>query len=356
MTALPDNPLAEDLRRVCYANPELWRELRGARIFLTGGTGFFGCWLLETLAAFNAQLELKIEAAILTRDPEAFQRKAPHLAANRAFRFLRGDVCEFEVPTEKFDHVIHAATEASADLTENHPQRMFHTIVGGTQRCLQFATECGATNFLLTSSGAVYGPQPASISHLPEDYSGGPDPLNRRNVYAEGKRVAEAECALTGASGTMQIKVARCFAFVGPYLPLDAHFAIGNFIRDRLAGGPIRVGGDGTPVRSYMYAGDLVVWLLTILLRGQHLRAYNVGLEEAVTIAETARAVAAALPPEVPVEIAGNPNRPGAANRYVPSTERARQELGLRCEVRLDDAIRRTYAWYQARGAYAASR
>ena len=351
-----ENPLASDLRRVCEANPALWRELRGSRLFITGGTGFFGSWILETLAAFNQQLELGIEATILTRDPSAFATKAPHLASHSAFRFVTGDVCEFELPAQTFDHVIHAATEASAELNEKHPRKMIGTIVGGTIRCLRFAQECGAKNFLLTSSGAVYGPQPHAMANMAEDYTGGPDPLDRRSVYAEGKRVAETECALAGRSGAMQIKIARCFAFVGPYLPLDTHFAIGNFIRDRLAGGPIRVGGDGKPVRSYMYATDLAVWLFTILLRGQHLRAYNVGSEEAVTIANTAHAVAAAIPPAVKVEIAGNPNRPGAADRYVPSTQRAQKELGLRCEVSLQDAIRRTHDWYRTRGAHAASR
>jgi nucleoside-diphosphate-sugar epimerase len=301
-------------------------------------------------------LALGIEATILTRDTAAFAKKAPHLASNPAFRFVSGDVREFGLPAQNFDHVIHAATEASAELNEKHPRKMIGTIVGGTIQCLRFAQECGAKNFLLTSSGAIYGPQPHEMTRIPEEYTGGPDPLDRRSVYAEGKRVAETECALAGRDGSMQIKIARCFAFVGPYLPLDTHFAIGNFIRDRLAGGPIRIGGDGKPVRSYMYASDLVVWLLTILLRGQHLRAYNVGSEDAVTIAETARQVADALPPAVRVEIAGDPNRPGAADRYVPSTQRAQKELGLRCEVSLPDAIRRTYAWYQARGAYAASR
>jgi dTDP-glucose 4,6-dehydratase len=353
---LPENPLSDDLSRICDANAELWGELRGARLFLTGGTGFFGCWMLEALAAFNDKLGLQIDATILTRDADRFRRKAPHLAGNSAFHFVTGDVCEFELSGQKFDHVIHAATEASAELTENNPRQMISTIVGGTTRCLRFAAECGAKNFLLTSSGAIYGPQPPMLAHLSEDYTGGPDPLDRRNVYAEGKRVAEAECALAGAPGDLKIKIARCFAFVGPYLPLDAHFAIGNFIRDQLVGGPIRVRGDGTPVRSYMYAGDLVIWLFTILLRGRHLRAYNVGSEQAVTIAETARLVASSLAPAVEVEIEGNLNRAGAANVYVPSTQRAQHELGLRCEVALRDAIRKTHAWYRTQGAYAESR
>jgi dTDP-glucose 4,6-dehydratase len=128
-------------------------------------------------------------------------------------------------------------------------------------------------------------------------------------------------------------------------MKLDAHFAIGNFIRDQLRGTPIRISGDGRPLRSYMYAGELMVWLWTILFRGAPLRAYNVGSEDAVSIRELAHAVSAALNPHVEFEILGTPGR-GPAPRYVPSTERAQRELGLSCDVPLQDAIRRTQRWF----------
>jgi len=177
-----------------------------------------------------------------------------------------------------------------------------------------------------------------------EDAATGPNPLDPASAYAEGKRAAELLCALAAQDSRLEVKIARCFAFVGPYMKLDAHFAIGNFIRDQIGGGPIRVSGDGSALRSYMYAGDLMVWLWTILFRGQPLRAYNVGSEEAVSIAELADAVSQALTPRVAVEILGKPgNKP--VHRYVPSTARARNELGLECRVSLQEAIQRTQQW-----------
>jgi dTDP-glucose 4,6-dehydratase len=128
---------------------------------------------------------------------------------------------------------------------------------------------------------------------------------------------------------------------------LDAHFAIGNFIRDGLRGGPIKIGGDGTPYRSYLYAADLVIWLWTILFRGAALRAYNVGSPHAVTIAETAEAVKKVFGGKPSVEIAQKPMPGKAAQRYVPDVTRAERELGLRCLVDIEDAIRRTVRWHQ---------
>jgi nucleoside-diphosphate-sugar epimerase len=339
------NRLAHDLDNILARTEALWHELRGQRMLITGATGFFGCWLLESFAWANRRLHLNAHAVALSRSPGALAGKAPHLAEDPAILLHAADVRHGDFPPGTFSHVIHAATEASARMNAEAPLVMFDTIVEGTRRALQFSIASSVTRFLLVSSGAVYGNQPPLLTHVSESCEGGPDPLQRASAYAEGKRSAEMLCALA-ASPRLATTVARCFAFVGPYMQLDAHFAIGNFIFDRLHDRPIRVQGDGSAVRSYLYASDLMVWLWTILFKGQSLRAYNVGSEDALNIAALARAVAAALPPEADVNIASTVTPGAPAHRYVPSTARAREELGLRAEVPLPEAIVRTHAWF----------
>lgn len=341
------NVLAADLDHILHHTEGLWEELRGQRIFITGGTGFFGCWLLESFAWANDTLGLDATAVVLTRNLAAFRNKAPHLVAHPAIQFHLGDVRSFEFPNGSFSHVIHAATEASAKLNEEDSLLMFDTIVEGTRRTLEFAQQCGAQKFLLTSSGAVYGKQSPEMTHITEEYVGTPDSTDPRAAYGEGKRVAELLCALYAKQYGLEAKIARCFAFVGPYLPLDIHFAIGNFIRDALGGRPIQVNGDGTPYRSYLYAADLAIWLWTILLRGQSCRPYNVGSEAALTISELAQQVATCCQPAARVEIACEPQAGKLPERYVPSVQRSALELGLRQTIDLGDSIRRTIHWHQ---------
>ena len=344
---MADNPLSADLDHVLQQTQPLWEELRGGRLFVTGGTGFIGCWLLESFARANDRLGLGAESLVLTRNVEAFARKAPGLARRPDIRFQAGDVRDFAFPAGRFSHVIHAATEASATLNDEHPEVMLDTIVTGTRRALDFSAQCGAKQFLLTSSGAVYGRQPAAVTHVAEGWTGGPDVSSPQSAYAEGKRMSELLCAIHARRHGLEVKVARIFALAGPYLPLDTHFAMGNFIRDALAGGPIKVNGDGTPYRSYLYAADLAIWLWTILIRGTGNHPYNVGSRNALTIAELAGAVSRVLPGHVPVEIAQKPAPGQPAARYVPDTARAEKELGLREWVPLDEAIRRTAQWHK---------
>jgi dTDP-glucose 4,6-dehydratase len=348
--------IAADIARLLARTPSLWEPLRGASLFISGGTGFFGTWLLEAILGANRERSLGCRVSVLSRDPSRFADKAPHLATDPAISFIEGDVRSFRFPDGPVTHVIHAATEASASLNADDPQTMFNVCVDGTRRMLALAQEKRSQRFLFTSSGAVYGRQPPELAHVPEDFRGGPDPLDVRNAYAEGKRAAEVLCAIAarpsaaGGAG-LHVSIARCFAFVGPHLPLDVHFAIGNFIRDCVAGGPIRIGGDGTPFRSYLYAADLAEWLSTILLRGETGRAYNVGSEEAVSIRSLADRVADVAArvwpdrgrPEIVVAQQPQPGQP--AERYVPSCGRARSELGLEPATSLDESIRRTLIW-----------
>lgn len=336
------NPLASDLDRLVAAPNAPWGGLREARILLTGGTGFFGGWLLESLLWATDRLAGGVAVTVLTRDPEAFRAARPHLAGHPAVSLLRGDVLTLEPPDAAFTHVLHAATPASAALNLGSPRLMFETIVEGTRRVLEVARRCGARRFLLTSSGAVYGRQPPELTHVPEDYAGAPDPCAAGAAYGEGKRAAELLCAIAGREHGFDAVIARCFAFAGPYLPLDAHYAIGNFVRDALSGGPIRVAGDGTPYRSYLYGADLALWLWTLLVRGQPARPYNVGSEEAVSIAALAGIVARVLGVARGVEIAKAAEPGRAAERYVPSTRRIREELGLTPIFTLEEAIVRT--------------
>jgi nucleoside-diphosphate-sugar epimerase len=339
------NLLQSDLDHVLEHTRGLWDRLRGGRIFITGGTGFFGCWLLESFAWANQQLALDASALVLTRNPDGFRAKAPHLAANPAIGLVCGDVRTFEFPTGKFECVIHAATDSGVDLTAEKPILVFDTIVDGTRRVLDFAAHAGTNDVLFTSSGAVYGRQPADMTHVPETYSGGPDPLDPRWVYGEGKRAAEMLCCAYAAQRGLRPKIARCFAFVGPYLPTDVHFAVGNFIRDGLRGGPIHVSGDGTPYRSYLYAADLAIWLWTILFSGKPCRPYNVGSEDGRPISAIADAVAKIA--SVPVIIRQKPGD-GPASRYVPRTERAAEELGLRVWCSFEDALARTFRHHRS--------
>lgn len=313
------------------------------RLLLTGGTGFFGKALLRHWIELESQGKAPPTVTLLTRSPVAFARNLPELAARPWLELLEGDVL---VPdslprTRSFTHILHGATDSTLG-PQLSPLQRFDQIVDGTRNLLDLAVDTGAARFLLTSSGGVYGPAPPGLARFTEGYLGMADPLKAGNAYSVGKRASEHLCALYQELHGVQAVIARCFAFVGRDLPLDAHFAIGNFIRDALTRPDIVVGGDGSPVRSYMDQRDLARWLMELLERAPAGEAFNVGSDEGLSIRDIAHLVRDLLAPGKPVRILGANHDSNPRNFYVPSIDKARASLGLELRHSLSEAILET--------------
>ena len=340
--------LKEDLEHIFTSSESFQEQLSGKSIFISGGTGFFGKWILEAFAWANIELSLNLKVVILTRSINNFRKTNEYFFKNKLFSFIEGDISNFIYPEDKFDYIIHGATDSNSDIYKTNSLLLFDTILEGTRHILDFATKCDARSFLFISSGAVYGKQPTELLHLSEEYTGGP-PLNiTDSSYSEGKRAAELFCSLYSSKYGVSVKIARCFAFVGPYLPLNKHFAIGNFINDCLENKPIIIKGDGTPVRSYLYSADLVIWLLTILLKGENCRPYNVGSEHGITIENLAKTISAFAEKPIEIKILTGMSDQSHKEKYLPSTMRAQKELGLAQTIDMNDSIRRTLNYYRA--------
>jgi dTDP-glucose 4,6-dehydratase len=332
----------DDLRAVLALAQDSFAALRGARIFVTGGTGFFGHWLLESLLYANHELGHGARATVLTRDAARFRRESPWIAEDAAITLLQGDVRSFEFPAGQHSHIVHAATDSGGQQKDSV---LAGEIVEGTRRVLEFAERAQTHRVLYVSTGAVYG-RSTHLLRTPESYLDSAPPLPEGS-YEQAKRAAEELCLERGAAGLMEAVIARCFAFVGPRLPLDQHFAIGNFIGAAMAGQTIHIRGDGAPRRSWLYMSDLAAWLWTMLASGKAGQAYNVGSDEGYSISEAARLTGDTLAPGLGIQIDGTPIPGAPLNSYVPEIERARTELGLAVTIELEEALRRTATWYR---------
>lgn len=318
-------------------------------LLLTGGTGFFGRsllrqWLPERSGGAG-QTPPSLGVTVISRDPRNFLVRYPEFADLTWLRFHAGDI---EDPASlpragDFTHILHAAADSTLGprLT---PLERFWQIVAGTRNLLDLGVRVGAKRLLLVSSGGVYGPQPPDLPALSEDWPGSPDPRDPANAYSLGKRAAEHLCALYQDAFGLEVVIARCFAFVGRDLPLDVHFAIGNFIRDALTRDAIVVAGNGSPLRTYLDQNDLAHWLLTLLVRGRPGDVYNVGSDEVVSIGDLAHRVRDLLGPGKPVRILGQAGAGQGRNRYIPDIRKAQRQLGLQVTIPLDAAIARAGA------------
>jgi UDP-glucuronate decarboxylase len=306
-------------------------------VLITGGTGFFGKAILRFLSDLeNKQIYLP-RVDILSRDPLLFLKLNPEFEKHKWLNFLQGDICCPLEITGLYDCILHGAADSTnrsnLTLIQRHDQ-----IIVGTKNVLDFALKCQAKRVLYVSSGAIYGKLPIDCSSFSEDMPSILNSLDAGNTYAISKFHAEHLCMLYRNKFGLEIVIARCFAFMGRDLPIDVHFAIGNFVRDALRNKEIIIKGDGSAIRSYLVQEDLAFWLFKILIDGVDGEAYNVGSDKAYSMLELARKVRNVISPSKKIILKGEPQS-HERNVYVPSIEKARINLGLDVWTKLESGI-----------------
>ena len=339
--------VSADTEAVLAGRTELLKPLAGAHIFITGGTGFLGTWLLELIARLNAKHRFNTHVTVYSRSAPDLIRRHPHLGARKEFKFLAGDIRYLtELPTAT-DHIIHAAALTDRRLFASHPTAVGEVNSMGAIRLLRAAGLLeDLKKILFVSSGLVYGPQPLTLERVSEEFAHGFACDNSNSIYAESKRFAESFAAAAVSEAKLPLVIVRPFAFVGPYQSLELPWAVTDFIRDSLAGRPIKIMGDGATVRSLMYASDYAYWTLAALARGQARNAYNLGSPEPVDLLTLARMITQHFtpPPDILTKVGQSGHE---TTRLVPSVDKARRELGVELTVPLAEAIQKTIRWHR---------
>lgn len=292
-----------------------------ASLLIIGGSGFFGKSILDAykrglLSPWGIDL-----IYVFARNADRLKEETPELL-DSSIKLVNGDIatCK-EIPVA--DYVIHAAASTDVANYLSQPEVEKKNIQAGTYNYCELAKKFHQhSHIVYCSSGAVYGQQPPDLDKISEDCDGGPlsEMSPTKQDYAAAKRDAEEAIINLGKQG-LSVSIARCFAFVGPYLPRDKHFAIGNFIEDGLNNRPIQVKANHLVYRTYMYADDLVKWLMHICeLGNSQCPTLNVGSDEAFEIRDIAKQIAEKF--SVPYSSADISM--SNIDRYIPSIEKAK--------------------------------
>jgi len=342
LSGVPIDDLDEIISRCA---PEI-EQVLSRNVLITGGSGFVGRWIIESFARVAQQFGVTSKIVSINRSTPPWQSE---LIRQGLLEVVNADITNDLRLEGQFGYVFHCATPASALLNQTNPLEMRRVIEVGAERVIRRFLGT-ATRVVNVSSGAVYGVQPEGVQCLDDGWKKIPQFVLPDSAYHHAKVAAEIKFDEAIANSTLQVVHARLFAFLAPLLPLDQHFAAGNFLDDVLRNRPITVAGDGRTIRTYMYGTDLVVWLFAAAVRGISGEAYNIGSPHETTISELADQISRTAGSDAGVFCTGAPNLKQPAHRYVPCTARTEKMLGVQLKVGLEEAIKRTLRWHRGLG------
>ena len=264
----------------------------GGRVLVTGATGFVGRWVVGVVLTTAARRRTSHEIVVVSRDPGNVDGLFGRLPQGVTLTAVHPDEVN-QLDPMGITEVAHFSAYTG---TQNRSSslRTLQADLGvllSVGRLLERGDTCA--NLVYASSGAVYGRGRTSSVHPTEETTASHDLSGLGNRYDETKRGSETLVRALSEAGVVQGSIARLYAFSGPLLPIDQHFAIGNFVRDVLMGRDVEVSGSGRDFRSWMYAADMAEVLMRLWdLGDSEGTAYNVGSREEMSIMDAALIVA----------------------------------------------------------------
>jgi dTDP-glucose 4,6-dehydratase len=308
-------------------------QASGRRVVVTGGAGFLGSHLCESLLERGDQV-VAIDNLVTGR-----LTNIEHLFGREGFTYTRHDVSSYVWVPGSVDAVLHFASPASPKDYLEMPIQTLKVGSLGTHNSLGLAKDKGA-RFLLASTSEVYGDP--SVHPQPESYWGNVNPVGPRGVYDEAKRFAEAMTMAYHTHHGLDVRIVRIFNTYGPRMrPTDGR-AVSNFLVQALHGKPITIYGDGSQTRSFCYVDDEVRGFLA-LLDSDLIGPVNIGNPAEFTILELAELVIDVT--NSTSEIVNEPLPVDDPTQRRPDITRARDELGWEPRIELREGLTRTADW-----------
>ncbi|MCP9915159.1 NAD-dependent epimerase/dehydratase family protein [Cyanobium sp. ATX 6F1] len=326
----------------CAGYSVLWSSLKNQTVLISGGTGFLGSPLVGLACEANIRFNLNLRLTLITRSIPKTLARFPSWSTQSTISLVEVDVCNPFSLNGSYSACILGAVDSS-NVGGLYSNSKIDVILKGTRNCLEFCRIKSIQKILFLSSGAVYE---CSLTqggqNLSEDIKLHTPIESELNDYAHAKLMAESMCSNFHKQYGVDFTIARCFAFVGPSMPVNAHFAIGNFIRDALYSDSVVVKGDGLAVRSYLYTFDCAFWLWSLLVSASGIEVVNVGSDVGMTILEIATIVRNLLSPSKSIDILSTSTLVTRRNYYLPDISRARLLHGLEVWTSLEHAIKAT--------------
>lgn len=307
------------------------------KLLVTGGAGFIGsCFIRYMLGKYPDYKIINLDALTYAGNLESLD----DIKDNPNYRFVRGNICNFELVSmimDNVDAVINFAAESHVDRSITGPEIFVETNIKGTLTLLQCAKQSNVPRYIQISTDEVYGTL-GETGHFTEE-----TPLAPNSPYSASKAGADLLVRSYFETYKMPVIITRCSNNYGPYQYPEK--LIPFFISLLLRGEKVPVYGDGQNVRDWLYVYDHCAAIDAVLHNGRVGEVYNIGGNNEKSNLEITKLILKALNKgEDSIQFVDD--RPGHDRRYAMCCDKIQNELGWHPSVTFEEGLNNTIDWY----------